>query len=269
MTSPASLAKGTYAPSGPDDIRGPCPLINSLANHGYLPRDGRNVRVEEILAGMDHVGLSKGLAAVFGNPIFNERIPSEFHDDAPVPKASLVQSIWQMVTNPWSVFASFGMRRPGQLDAEGHKVLNLDQLGLPNTVEHDVSLTRRDHQQGDNISPQKDLVEDLLASSKDGKTITAKDLAELRRRRIVRQRADNPGLNYEPAQHDLACAEIALVLNVIGDGQKIPCDYAKAFFKEERLPVQEGWSGRRWWRFGILGLISSRNKIKKIVGADY
>lgn len=25
---------------GPDDSRGPCPGLNLLANHGYLPRDG-------------------------------------------------------------------------------------------------------------------------------------------------------------------------------------------------------------------------------------
>ena len=25
-----------------DDLRGPCPGLNALANHGFLPRDGRN-----------------------------------------------------------------------------------------------------------------------------------------------------------------------------------------------------------------------------------
>ncbi len=24
-------------------VRGPCPMMNTLANHGYLPRDGRNI----------------------------------------------------------------------------------------------------------------------------------------------------------------------------------------------------------------------------------
>ncbi|KAI0410241.1 Chloroperoxidase [Xylaria grammica] len=35
-----------WAPPGPDDLRGPCPMMNSLANHGFLPRDGRNVTLE-------------------------------------------------------------------------------------------------------------------------------------------------------------------------------------------------------------------------------
>ncbi|KAM5347108.1 hypothetical protein ACJ41O_010113 [Fusarium nematophilum] len=263
------LAKGTYAPSGPNDVRGPCPLINSLANHGYLPRDGRNVRLEEILAGMDEVGLSKPLAAAFSNPIFLERKPSRFHDD-PAPNRTFLQTVWHTVRNPWSIFASFGMRRPGQEDAEGNRVLDLDQLALPNVVEHDISLSRRDHGQGDNRTPQKDLIEDLLASSSDGKAITARDLAELRKRRIARQKEDNPGLLYGTFEHDLSCAEIALVLNVIGDGERLPCDYARAFFKEERLPVQEGWRKRGgWWTFGIVQLLMNQNKIKKLIGMNF
>ncbi|KAJ4132742.1 hypothetical protein NW754_015556 [Fusarium falciforme] len=226
------LAKGTYAPSRPGDLRGPCPLINSLANHGYLPRDGRNVRVEEVLAGMDAVGLSKALGAVFANPIFNERAPSKFHND-PVPQRTFLQS-----------------------------------LALPNVVEHDISLTRRDHQQGDNRTPQKDLIEDLLASAKDGKTITAQDLGDLRKRRIERQKADNPGCQYGAFEHDLSCAEIALVLNVIGNGSEVPCDYARAFFLEERLPIKEGWKAKTT-RFGVIALITARNKIKKLIGLEY
>ncbi|KAF4969736.1 hypothetical protein FSARC_3079 [Fusarium sarcochroum] len=268
-SSKSPLAKGTYSPSGPDDLRGPCPLINCLANHGYLPRDGRNVRLEEVLAGMDRVGLSKALGAAFANPIFLERhAPSKFHDD-PTPQRSLFQNIRQIVSNPWAIFGAFGMRKPGQLDAEGNRVLNLDQLGLPNTVEHDISLTRRDHQQGDNISRQQDLIEDLLASSYDGKVITAKDLADFRKKRIAQQKADNPDVKYEASDHDLACSEIALVLNVIGTGDSVPCDYMKAFFQEERLPIEEGWRRRKWWGFGIIGMIMVRNKIKKMVGLKF
>lgn len=266
MASPTqTLTKGAYCPSGPNDIRGPCPLINSLANHGYLPRDGRNVRVEEVLAGLDAIGLSKPLGAAFANPIFQERAPSKFHDD-PVIKSSFVQKIFKTLADPWSVMGRFGMRKPGQFDSEGHRVLNLDQLGLPNTVEHDISLTRRDHQQGDNITLQKDLVEDLLASSKDGKVITIDDLVEFRKKRIARQKTDNPDVQYGAFEHDLACAEIALILNVIGTGENVECSYAKAFLQEERLPIEEGWKKRS---FGIVALITERNKVRQMAGLEF
>ncbi|KAF3036384.1 hypothetical protein E8E11_001753 [Didymella keratinophila] len=29
-----------------EDSRGPCPMMNTLANHGYLPRNGRNITIE-------------------------------------------------------------------------------------------------------------------------------------------------------------------------------------------------------------------------------
>ncbi|KAI0967299.1 Chloroperoxidase [Xylaria arbuscula] len=32
--------------AGPDDFRGPCPMMNTLANHGFLQRDGRNITRE-------------------------------------------------------------------------------------------------------------------------------------------------------------------------------------------------------------------------------
>ncbi|KAL3470346.1 Cloroperoxidase [Aspergillus californicus] len=37
---------------GPADSRGPCPGLNTLANHGYLPRDGRNITLDILKDGM-------------------------------------------------------------------------------------------------------------------------------------------------------------------------------------------------------------------------
>lgn len=260
------LQKGDYAPSGPNDLRSPCPLINCLANHGHLPRDGRDVRVNEVLAGMNEIGLSTALGHFFSNPIFQEYKPPGQEAQGPPP--SFWTKLWSFLRDPWVLFSIFGMRRPCQQDSMGNKVLNLDQLATPNVVEHDISLTRRDHQQGDNNSPQPDLVKDLLASSSDGKYITAADFANLRRRRIAKQNEVNPGLNYGSQQHTIACTEISLVLDVFGDGDKVPCEYARAFFAEERLPIKEGWQKRKWWTLGLLELRNTVNKVTKLVGLE-
>jgi hypothetical protein len=34
--------------AGEGDSRGPCPMLNTLANHGYLPHSGRNITVKNI-----------------------------------------------------------------------------------------------------------------------------------------------------------------------------------------------------------------------------
>ncbi|RJE19882.1 Peroxidase, family 2 [Aspergillus sclerotialis] len=45
-----------WKPAGHGDFRGPCPMLNTLANHGFLPHDGRNLTREAIIN-----GLSEGL----------------------------------------------------------------------------------------------------------------------------------------------------------------------------------------------------------------
>ncbi|KAI1500618.1 Chloroperoxidase [Biscogniauxia marginata] len=37
-----------YSPAGASDSRSPCPLLNTLANHGYLPHDGRGISIQDI-----------------------------------------------------------------------------------------------------------------------------------------------------------------------------------------------------------------------------
>jgi hypothetical protein len=32
-----------YQAPGPNDSRSPCPALNALANHGYLPRSGKDI----------------------------------------------------------------------------------------------------------------------------------------------------------------------------------------------------------------------------------
>ncbi|TLS31381.1 hypothetical protein PpBr36_02478 [Pyricularia pennisetigena] len=36
-------ANHEFRAPGPNDVRSPCPMLNTMANHGYLPRDGRGI----------------------------------------------------------------------------------------------------------------------------------------------------------------------------------------------------------------------------------
>ncbi|KAL8992732.1 MAG: hypothetical protein Q9169_006884 [Polycauliona sp. 2 TL-2023] len=255
-----SLKRGDYSPVASNDLRSPCPAINALANHGYLPRDGRNVLASEILNGMNQLGLGSFLGYMFTHPIFLENKASKDSRDT--------SSWWTIMTHPFaSAFAAFGMREPGQKDSDGVPCLNLDQLALHNVVEHDVSLTRRDFAQGDNNAPQADLIQDLLDASSNGKTITMDDFIALRRRRYETQKAENPKLDFQGLRVQIACTEVALILKVFGDGMEVPVDYVRAFFQEGRLPRKEGWSKRRWWTLGLVELNLLASKIKGILGS--
>jgi hypothetical protein len=257
--------RGDYLAPSRGDKRGPCPLVNALANHGYIARNGRDIPAADLNAAMKETGLSLALGTVFARPIYN------VHQDPKTAylhnKVGFFRRLWSFLRNHWVLLSKFGMRRRDQKNSVGKPVLDLDQLALPGLIEHDVSFTRRDYLQREgNTAPQADLIKQLLSCSKDGKVITLEDLADLRKKRIQQQLDENPGLQYGPLQHQIACTEIALVLNLLGDGKRIPCEYARAFFQEERLPVTEGWKKRWWWTLGFRELAGAVSKAKAAVG---
>lgn len=50
----AAIDFENWAPPGPGDVRGPCPAMNSMANHHIIPHDGKNLTITllaEALAG--------------------------------------------------------------------------------------------------------------------------------------------------------------------------------------------------------------------------
>ena len=202
--------------------------------------------------------LSTVLAWFFAYPIFYVH-----HDKGKEPP----KTWWSMISNPLEyALGSFGMRREGQTDVQNTPCLNLDQLDLHNVVEHDVSMTRHDFNQGDNHTAQADLIADLLASG-NGKTITLDDFNQLRHRRYKAQKIVNPDLDFQDMRLQIACFEVALILKIFGDGNEVPVDYVKAFFKDGRLPREEGWKGvKTWWSLGAVEMHTFAGKIKKALG---
>jgi hypothetical protein len=256
---PCIFKKGEYCPATPTDRRGPCPIVNGLANHGYISRDGQNIPAHDLSAAMNVVGLSSALGAVLSNAIYN------VHQDAQPVRMSVLSRLWSFLRNPWVLLAVFGMREIGQ-ESKGKPVVDLDQLALHGVVEHDISLTRRDYaQMQGNCVAQPDLIADLLACSKNGK-VTMEAVAEIRKRRIQRQRNDNPDLKYGAKEHRIACGEIALILSCFGDGKSVRHDYLKAIFEDERLRFDEGWKKRWWWTIGFRELASGVAKVKILIG---
>ncbi|KAL9622323.1 MAG: hypothetical protein Q9160_003334 [Pyrenula sp. 1 TL-2023] len=64
-----------WAAAGPNDFRGPCPMLNTLANHGFLPHDGKNLTQDVVVNALqDGVNLDVELGtllfqqAVLTNP---------------------------------------------------------------------------------------------------------------------------------------------------------------------------------------------------------
>ncbi|KAL4879238.1 Chloroperoxidase [Aspergillus karnatakaensis] len=41
-----------WRPAGLEDTRGPCPLLNTLANHNYIPRNGRDITHDDMISAL-------------------------------------------------------------------------------------------------------------------------------------------------------------------------------------------------------------------------
>ncbi|KAL8680744.1 MAG: hypothetical protein Q9186_003091 [Xanthomendoza sp. 1 TL-2023] len=164
----------------------------------------------------------------------------------------------------------FGIRDIDQRDSNGTACLNLDQLSRHGAIEHDVSMTRRDFAQGENNwQAQEDLIVQLLQSSSDGVYITTADFAALRRKRLMQQTEDNKELCFPSIMHFVTAGQIGATQGVFGDGDqghRIPVSYVEALFREERLPVKEGWRKKGGWMVGVTGLVAQLLRVRFAIG---
>ncbi|KAM7223997.1 Chloroperoxidase [Rhypophila decipiens] len=265
----SSLAIGEYKREDKTASRSPCPVVNALANHGYLKRDGRKIYAEELNASMRHIGMSPLLGSVFAIPTY-----FEYHDPSKGynkrrKHVGILQKVWSLIKNPYSLFDYFGCWNPDN-KVSGRKYLDLADLASHGAIEHDISLSRRDigQPQGNN-DPQPDLIRDMLQYSDDGEYLTIEELGIFIQDRIKQQLVDNPELVYGPAEHQVNCGQIALMMGCFGDGKKMPVKYVKAIFEEERLPIQEGWKTRYWWTMGLFEFFGAVQKMVKAVGMQF
>lgn len=231
-TDSQTLKKGEFHPPPKGALRSPCPVLNALSNHGYIPRDGRNIRADELKAGFAYLGFDPVVKNYLVNGAF------KVHEDDPKKCTKDKDTL--------------GLRDEGQVDEKGNPVLNLDQVGRPYAVEHPCSMTRKDRDEGDCISFDPELMAQLIGAAGSDGHYSIQDIARYRKLRYNQQKRDNPHLKFNVAQHTLACGEIGAFQGTFGRGlfYKIPLSYMKALFVDERLPLKEGWTPRWTW-FGF------------------
>ncbi|TFK18281.1 Cloroperoxidase [Coprinopsis marcescibilis] len=201
-----------------NDIRGPCPGLNTLASHGYLPRDGVASPVQIIEAVQEAFNM--------------ENFAARFTTYA----AHLVDG------NPITDLISIGekTRKTGPDPPSPAIVGGISNHG---TFEGDASMTRGDAFFGDNHSLNEPLFEQFKDFSNrygDGfYNLTV--AAELRHQRILQSMATNPEFSIMGLRHITVFAEAAFPLNIFVDGrtdkpQHLPLADAENFFKDMRFP---------------------------------
>ncbi|KAK2460836.1 hypothetical protein APHAL10511_007306 [Amanita phalloides] len=197
------------APQG--DSRCCCPGLNTLANHGIIPRNGRNIPFKEL----------------------NEKLRTACNF-APSFCRYTTKYLATMLNKNW-----------------GSDTLDLEEISLHNGIEHDGSLTRLDYAfDKDQGKPHLPYVRDLLdyASGKDKQgnvLLTGKDLSRCCAKRRAVSRASNPEYSLDFGHKVFSCTNNCVLLTIYGGRKKD----LEIILTEERLP--EGWEPRVRKPFGL------------------
>ncbi|KAL5338158.1 Chloroperoxidase [Aspergillus crustosus] len=214
----------------PDQVRSPCPGLNVMANHGYLPRSGKNI---------DLATLRSALSAAYNYH------PNTFDD-------AFAQAI------------AFDLSTTGN-----SSTFNLDDLKLHDAVEFDGSLSRNDFYSGDNLNYDPaiwKIVAEHLRLNKNGprkedKYVTVEAAAKARAARVQDAINRNPTFNASANQIQGSPGTTALYLTTLWDDKAgaAPKSWVKAFFEDERIPWREGYKKPEKQRNGTdIGILFER-----------
>ncbi|KAJ7573362.1 hypothetical protein C8J56DRAFT_804841, partial [Mycena floridula] len=112
-----------------------------------------------------------------------------------------------------------------------------------NTIEHDASISRGDFALGDNFHFNETIFSALANSNPGVDFYNATSAGQVQKQRLVESQATNPQLINTRKEIAIRTSESALYLSVMGDPLTgvVPKNFVNIFFREERLPLEEGW----------------------------
>ncbi|KAJ7237591.1 Cloroperoxidase [Mycena rebaudengoi] len=194
--------KHKFIAPGPTDSRSPCPGLNTFANHGYLPRNiSIPLLMDATLKGFNQHWDTILLAAKFG------------------------------------LFASE--------DVTSFQEMRLDALSLSQPQPHRA---RRVHlapglRFGDHIKFNESVYATVANSNPKKNCYNPVSASKVQRNRLAHSVATNPNVTNTSKEFKLRSRETALYLSIFGDPLTgiAPKKFVNIFFREERLPIAEGW----------------------------
>lgn len=210
LLGPGEDAAHPWQPPPKGAKRGPCPGLNTIANHGYIPRSGVVNPIELLVGTFNGLNLSPDLAAILAGISF-------------VGMGDLLQM-------KLSIGDRYGLGS------------GLSHHGI---LEGDGSVTRKDHYWGNSWDADPHLVAQFINETNTyGKgNVNIWSLANSRYRAWEHSRANNPVFDFNPWRMLVAYGESGFVHEVLrGSFVKFDEEMIKSWFLKERFP--KGWSKR-------------------------
>ncbi|GJJ14082.1 hypothetical protein Clacol_008339 [Clathrus columnatus] len=204
---------------GPTDLRGPCPGLNTLANHGYLPRSGVARPDQLVTAVMEGYNLGNDFAKFL------------------VYQAHLIDG------NPLTNLISIGMKTP-LTGPDPPQPASIGGLSLHGTFEGDTSMTRVDAFFGNPAIFNEQRFDEFSAFSTEFGVQGTYDInaaAELRHQRLQESIQTNPQLVFVSPRILSAYSEAVFPTVFFVDGREdngqLTLSAARDFFDMNIMPV--------------------------------
>ncbi|KAF2651618.1 Cloroperoxidase [Lophiostoma macrostomum CBS 122681] len=193
-----------WHPASYGDSRGPCPALNALANHGFLPHDGKAISIPVAVKAMgDALNVSQETAMFTASAaVTTSADPSK------------------------GLFDLSDLSKHGIIEHDG------------SLSRKDVSVD------GDNHSfDQKIFDEFLQGLNITSGNVTIPIAAKGRWSRILTEKGRDPKFQYSARDRFNSYAETSIYFSVLQDpvSGSVPLEWLKVFFEQERLPYNEGW----------------------------
>ncbi|KIP08321.1 heme-thiolate peroxidase [Phlebiopsis gigantea 11061_1 CR5-6] len=196
-----------YEPQQSGDSRSPCPALNAMANHGYLPRDGRHIGWWQLVCGLREV--------------YNLSFPL----------AAILTTVGMLFCGSWF--------HPG--------TLSLHELGLHNRLEHDCSLVHADALPNARFAPNhtdRTLLCRLLTIAPKSTVLAVQDFAWARIRRSKESGKSIDAIHREIAHGEAGLTLLTMGMpssetDSSDESLTVPREFVKQWFGYDQFP--EGW----------------------------
>jgi len=166
-----------FVPRKDTDSRSPCPFINTLANHGILPHDGRNITFKEL-----------------------GRTVKQYYN----------------VSSSLSYFTCNNLADTLKRNYTTDR-FDLSDMCVHNGIEHDGSITRQDVAfQPDQSYPDEKLIRDFIASCQNDKKLTAADCSRFLTKRFMDSKRNNGQFSLTTFHYMFGAMNTALLLLICG-----------------------------------------------------
>ncbi|EMF08858.1 Cloroperoxidase [Sphaerulina musiva SO2202] len=193
----------TWQAPGPGDVRSPCPALNSLANHGFLPHSGKGITLPVAVSGFKRaLNIADDFTTVLWTAAF-------------LVSKDPASATWDLS--------------------------DVVQHNFP--IEHDASLSRQDAFFGNQQPFNQTIFDTVLSFYANETDATIPIQAKAKYSRTLDSQTRNPKFQYGLREFILSYGENALFLSTMGDPSTgvAPLEYVKVLFEQERLPYAEGW----------------------------